>query len=91
MCTYFFPSRYLPQGTPGSYSGGWQSQTLKDRFTNIIHQKKTRQAEDVQGGSGTPSHEQPIKSTTDYTSISAVAFKQIVVCEVHSALTGCHV
>jgi hypothetical protein len=35
-----FPSRYLLQETPGSYSGGWQSQTLKDRFIHIIHQKQ---------------------------------------------------
>ena len=46
-----FPSRYLLQETPGSYSGGWQSQTLKDRFINIIHQKQNRPVLAILGGS----------------------------------------
>ena len=35
----FLQDTYLEE-TPGSYSGGWQSQTLKDRFTDIIQQKQ---------------------------------------------------
>ena len=35
-----FSFKIPTSGNPRGSAGGWQSQTLKDRFTDIIHQKQ---------------------------------------------------
>ena len=83
---------FLPRTPPG-ISRGLAKPIPKGMERRYYTSKENPPSRGYARRANTPSHEQPIGSTADYipASISAVAFEQVIGCEVHSALTGCHV